>query len=60
MKWSELKRKAMQLGWVLVREGKKHEIYAHPDKDYEIQLERHGSQEIKKGLFSKLKKQIGF
>ena len=60
MKWSELKRKAIQCGWYLVRNGKEHDIYAHADKDYEIQIPRHDSHEVKTGLFHKLKKQIGF
>jgi predicted RNA binding protein YcfA (HicA-like mRNA interferase family) len=60
MKWSELKRKAIKNGWYLVRNGKEHDIYAHPDKDFEIQIERHGSKEVKTGLYHKLKRQIGF
>ena len=60
MKWSELRKKAEATGWQLYRNGAKHDIYMHPDKDYRIQIERHGSQEVKKGLYNKLKKQIGF
>lgn len=60
MKWSELRKKAEAAGWRLHRNGAKHDIYMHPDKDYLIQIERHGSQEVKTGLFNKLKKQIGF
>ncbi|MFT4094712.1 MAG: type II toxin-antitoxin system HicA family toxin [Niabella sp.] len=60
MKWSELRKKATDRGWYLKRNGKKHDIYAHPDKDYEIQIERHQSKEVAHGLFQKLKKQIGF
>ena len=60
MKWSELKRKAKKGGWELLRHGSEHDIYSHPDKDYQIQLGRHDSEEVKKGLYHKLKKQIGF
>jgi predicted RNA binding protein YcfA (HicA-like mRNA interferase family) len=60
MKWSELKRKAIENGWVFERSGAKHDIYSHPDKEYVIQIERHGSQEVKTGLYYSLKKQIGF
>jgi predicted RNA binding protein YcfA (HicA-like mRNA interferase family) len=60
MKWSEMKRKAIKNGWFLVRPGKKHDIYGHKEKDYEIQISRHSSEEVKTGLFHKLKKQIGF
>ena len=60
MKWSELRRKATQRGWYLVRNGREHDIYAHNEKDYEIQISRHNSEEVKTGLYHKLKKQIGF
>jgi len=60
MKWSELKRIAERKGWVLVRYGGRHNIYEHADKDFEIQIERHDSKEVKQGLYYKLKKQIGF
>lgn len=60
MKWSEMRTKAEENGWMLERHGKKHDIYYHPDKDFKIQLERHGVQEVKKGLYHDLKKKIGF
>jgi predicted RNA binding protein YcfA (HicA-like mRNA interferase family) len=60
MKWSELRKKAEKNGWFLHRHGSKHDIYLHPDKDYPIQIERHDSQEVKRGLYNKLKNQIGF
>lgn len=60
MKWSELRKKATKNGWYLVRNGKKHDIFAHTDKDFEIQIERHDSQEVRSGLLAKLKKQIDF
>jgi predicted RNA binding protein YcfA (HicA-like mRNA interferase family) len=59
MKWSELKRKATQRGWYLARNVKEHDIYADPEKDFEIQIPRHDSHEVKTGLYFKLKKQIG-
>ncbi len=60
MKWSELRRKALKYGWYLERHGREHDIFAHPEKPFKIQLERHGSSEVKKGLEEKLRKQIGF
>jgi predicted RNA binding protein YcfA (HicA-like mRNA interferase family) len=60
MKWSELKKTAMKKGWFLQRSGKRHDIYAHPEKDYRIAIERHDSSEVKPGLLYMLKKQIGF
>ncbi|MDR1022840.1 MAG: type II toxin-antitoxin system HicA family toxin [Prevotellaceae bacterium] len=60
MKWSELRRIAERNGWYFYRHGSKHDVYRHHDKDYPIEIERHDSQEIRSGLFYKLKKQIGF
>lgn len=60
MKWNELKKIAQKQGWYLYRNGSNHDIYRHKDKDYPILIGRHGKEEIKKGTFNKLKKQIGF
>jgi len=60
MKWSEVRRLAEKGGWQFKRHGGKHDIYMHPERDYPIQIERHDSQEVRLGLFYKLKKQIGF
>lgn len=60
MKWSELKKKAIERGWQFERHGKKHDISYHPDKDFKIQIERHDSAEVRKGLYFDLKKKIGF
>jgi len=59
MKWSELRRKAEKNGWYIVRNGSRHDVYAHPNKDFQIEICRHDSEEVKTGLFHKLKKQIG-
>ena len=60
MKWNELRKIAESKGWRLKRQGTNHEVYCHPDKDYQIEIGRHGKEEIKNGTFCKLKKQIGF
>lgn len=60
MKWNELRRKAEKNGWYIVRHGSRHDVYAHPDKNFQIEICRHDSEEVKTGLFHKLKKQIGF
>jgi len=60
MKWNQLRREAEKRGWKFHRAGKKHDIFRHPEVNFEIQLERHSSEEVKNGLFNKLKKQIGF
>jgi predicted RNA binding protein YcfA (HicA-like mRNA interferase family) len=56
MKWSELRRIAEKKGWFLYRHGGKHDIYRHKKTDYPIEIERHDSQEIRQGLYYKLKK----
>jgi len=62
MKWNELRRIAEKRGWKLERNGASHDIYLHPErpKDDILYLGRHGAEEIRKGTFQKLKKQIGF
>lgn len=60
MKWSELRKLAERSGWILLRNGSNHDLYFHPEKDYLIQIGRHKSEEVSKGTYNKLKKQIGF
>jgi len=60
MKWNELRRIAEKKGWQLFRNGANHDIYKHPEKEDFILIGRHGKEEIKKGTFNKLKKQIDF
>lgn len=59
MKWNELIKIAIQKGYCLHSHGKKHDIYVN-DKGERLIIERHGSQEIRKGMMKDLKKQIGF
>lgn len=56
MKWNELKRQALKHGFQFV----KHDEYYNTTTGVTVQIERHGSQEVRKGLASKLRKQIGF
>lgn len=60
MKWNELKKIAIKKGWYLERNGGSHDLYIHKDKPYKIIIGRHGKEEISKGTYYKLKKQIGF
>ena len=57
MNYEELQKKN---GWYLWRTGGNHDLYRHPGKGQVLVIERHGSQEIRPGLYYKLKKQIGF
>lgn len=58
MKWSEFTKLAIEQGWTLARHGKKHDIYVHPQYEGAMQIERHASAEIKKGLLNRLMKQV--
>ena len=58
MKWSEIEKIAREKGWEFAKHGKKHDLYLHPDHEEPLQVERHWSQEIRKGLLKKLKKQL--
>ncbi len=60
MKWNELKRQALKHGFKFVKHGKEHDEYCNDTTGVTIQIERHGSQEVRKGLYLRLKKQIGF
>lgn len=60
MKWNELRKIAEKHGWYLHRNGKKHDQYRHPNSPYQIQIGRHGKEEIAKGTYEDLKRKIGF
>jgi predicted RNA binding protein YcfA (HicA-like mRNA interferase family) len=55
MEWSELRKIAERNGWYLYRNGSRHDVYRHKDRNYPIDIERHDSQEVRLGLFYKLK-----
>jgi len=61
MKWSELKRKLKDEGFVLLRQAKgSHEVWHHPDRsDSELVLASHNSKEVGTGLAQKLLKKAG-
>ncbi|MBR3578831.1 MAG: type II toxin-antitoxin system HicA family toxin [Bacteroidales bacterium] len=60
MKWNELRRIAEAKGWYLWRNGGNHDVYRHPDSEDFLYIERRESQEIRHGLYCKLRKTIGF
>ena len=60
MKWNELRRIAESKGWYLWRNGRSHDVYRHPDSEDFLYIERRESQEIRHGLYCKLRKTIGF
>ena len=59
MKWNEFIKIIKAHGWRLERSGSNHDIYTHPDKKDPLIIPRHGAQEIKKGMYNRLKKQAG-
>ncbi len=60
MKWKELIKIATEKGYQFKAHGKKHDIYINNATGERLLVERHGSQEIRKGLMNVLKKQLGF
>lgn len=59
MKWNEFIKIAKAHGWRLERSGSRHDVYKHPERKDLLIIPRHGAEEIKTGLFNKLKKQVG-
>lgn len=60
MNWNEIKRKALDNGFVFVRHGSRHDEYRNPETGAVIQIERHWNQEVRSGLMKRLKKVNGF
>lgn len=60
MKWNEMKRKAIEHGFIYVSHRGSHDEYYNPETKKTIMIERHWSQEVRPGLMKKLKKEIGF
>ena len=60
MNWNEMKKKAVENGFELLKHGGRHDIYVNRQSGKIIQIERHWSQEVRPGLMNKLKKEIGF
>lgn len=60
MNWNEMKKKAIENGFVFLKHGSNHDIYEKKETGSRILLERHWTQEVRPGLMKKLKKEIGF
>ena len=60
MKWNELKRIAIAHGFRFYKGLNGHDLYINDATNKVIMLERHWSQEVRKSLMHKLKKDIGF
>ena len=60
MNWNKKKKKAIENGFELFKHGSRHDIYVNKSSGKIILIERHWSQEVRKGLMNKLKKEIGF
>lgn len=58
MTWNEFRRAAEKCGFEFVRHGSAHDVYCHPVTKERLYIERHGNQEIRKGLMKTLLKQI--
>lgn len=60
MNWNEMKKKAIEHGFKFYKSRGNHDEYYNEETKQVILLERHWSQEVRKGLMHRLKKQIGF
>ena len=60
MNWNEIRKKAVEKGFELLKHGGKHDIYVNRQSGKIILIERHWSQEVRPGLMNKLKRVIGF
>lgn len=60
MNWNEMRVKATEHGFVFVSHRGRHDEYYNPTTGVTIMIERHWSQEVRKGIMHKLKKEIGF
>ncbi|MDE7376404.1 MAG: type II toxin-antitoxin system HicA family toxin [Muribaculaceae bacterium] len=58
MTWNELVKIATERGYKFYALGTKHDIYVN-DSGERLIVERHSSQEIRKGLMNNLKKRLG-
>ena len=56
MKWSEVRRIAERTGWILVRYGKKHDLYEKDGESLLIGL--HSSEELKGKTYFRVRKQL--
>ena len=52
MNWQEMKKKAVDNGFVFLKHGSRHDIYVNKVNGKIILLERHWSQEVRPGLMS--------
>lgn len=61
MRWNELRKLAEKKGWRLFKNGARHDQYRHPEHPELgiLIIGRHGSEEVKKGTFESIRKQIG-
>lgn len=56
MKYSELHRKPLKMGWAVVRQSGSHLIMQHEKSNKQLVMPNHGSKEIGKGLQKKILK----
>ena len=60
MNWNELRKKAVERGFELLKHGSRHDIYLNRATGKIILIELHWSQEVRPGIMNRLKKEIGF
>lgn len=58
MTWNEFRKMILGSGWILVRHGRKHDIYRKNGRSDPLLIERHWNEEIKPNLQKRLLKQV--
>jgi len=56
---SEFVRQIRRAGCVLVRHGKKHDIWKNPATDKEVAVSRHPSKELPRGTYHSMLRDLG-
>lgn len=59
MSGKEFVKKAKKAGWQLERVNGSHHILKHPEKSDLLSVPVHGNKDLKKGIYSRLKKIAG-
>ncbi len=59
MKYNELYRKLRKAGCLLLRHGKRHDIWVNPANGKTIEVPRHGAEEVPPGTLKSIYQGLG-
>lgn len=60
MNWNDIRRIAISRGYTFERHGSSHDIYRNEQTGDRLLIERHWSQEVRRGLLNALRKKLNF